>query len=88
MIAAIKIGTLIGWLAIIANWIVPFGGQMEMILHYSGIGLLAAHALEALIYLPTINKVGGNKANHIFQVIVFGVGHFLAMKETLKSQGA
>jgi uncharacterized protein YhhL (DUF1145 family) len=88
MIAAIKIGTIIGWLAILANVVMPFGGQIEVILNWSGIGLLVAHALEAIIYLPTINRVGGNKAGHIAQVIIFGVGHFLSMQSMLKPQQA
>ncbi len=88
MVSAIKIGTIIGWLAILANIIVPFGGQIETILNWSGIGLLAAHTLEVLVYLPLMNKVGGNKAGHIAQVLVFGVGHFLSMQETLKAKVA
>ncbi len=88
MILASKIGTLIGWLIIIANWIVPFGGQMETILHWSGIGLFAAHVLEMFIYIPTMKKVGGNMALRCLQVIVFGYVHFMEMQEELKQKEA
>ncbi len=88
MISAIKIGTIIGWLVILANVAMPFGGQLATILNWTGIGLLVAHALEVLAYLPLINKVGGNKASHMVQVLVFGVGHFLSMQETLKTKVA
>jgi uncharacterized protein YhhL (DUF1145 family) len=88
MIYAIKIGTIIGWLVIFANAISPFGGQIETILNWTGIGLLIAHIVEAIIYLPMINKVAGNKIWHIIQVVVFGIGHFLTMQSTLKTQQA
>ena len=88
MIPVIKIGTIIGWLVILANYLMPFGGQIETILHWSGVGLLAAHALEALIYLPIIKKVGGSIPAHMFQTLVYGVGHFLTMQETLKAKTA
>jgi uncharacterized protein YhhL (DUF1145 family) len=88
MTLSIKIGTIIGWLVIFANAISPFGGQIEAILNWTGIGLLIAHILEVIIYLPIINKVGGNKLWHIIQVVIFGVGHFLTMQSTLKTQQA
>ena len=88
MIAGIKVVTIIGWLAILVNLVNPFGGQIETILHWSGIGLFVAHAVEAFIYLPLMKKVGGSIPAHMTQVLIFGVGHFLIMQNTLKSQEA
>jgi uncharacterized protein YhhL (DUF1145 family) len=81
MALAVKIATLLGWLVIIANWVMPFGGQLETILHWSGIGLAAAHAIEMLVYIPLVNKATGSKAMHYLQIFIFGFGHFLVLKE-------
>ena len=86
MITAIKISTAIGWLIILANWLMPFAGQLQLILHWSGIGLAAAHALEALIYIPFMKKAGGNIANHMLQTLLFGYGHFLSLQESIKAK--
>ena len=85
MAAIIKISTLLGWAIILYNWVAPIEG-MYTILHYTGIGLAAAHALEMLIYMPMINKLPNNKAMHYLQVFVFGFGHFLVLKELTKEQ--
>jgi len=81
----IKISTIFGWIAIIANWIAPFGGQLETILHWTGIALAIAHFIEIFIYIPLMKKAGGITANHVFQVFVFGVGHFLVLQALAKA---
>lgn len=88
MIAAIKLATIALWLVVLANVVMPFGGQVEGILNWVGIAVLAAHALEAFLYLPIMKKIGGSMPRHIIQVLIFGLGHFLIMQETLKSQEA
>ncbi len=85
MIAIAKISTLIAWIAIVANWIVPFGGDMEAILHWAGIGLAGAHFVEMLIFLPKAKRAGGNVAMHAVQLFLFGYAHNMALDEQLKA---
>lgn len=84
MIAATKIATLIGWALIIFNWIVPFEGDMYNILHWSGIGLAAAHLVEVFVFLPKAKRAGGNLAMHAIQLFIFGYAHNLALDKQLQ----
>ena len=83
MILAAKIATLIGWIVIVANWIQPFGGDIQDILHYSGLGLAAAHAIETAIFLPKAKALPGNIAVHALQIFLFGYAHNMAMDAEL-----
>lgn len=85
MILAAKIATLMGWLFIIANWIMPFGGQLESMLHYSGIGLAIAHAIETAIFFPKAKKAGGNLALHALQLFIFGYPHNMALDQAINA---
>ncbi|NRB37115.1 MAG: DUF1145 domain-containing protein [Pseudomonadales bacterium] len=83
MINIAKIATVIGWFIIFANWIMPFGGQIGTIIHYSGLGLLAAHAIETAVFLPKAKQLGGNTLAHAAQLFVFGYPHNMAIEAEL-----
>lgn len=87
MIATAKFATVIGWLAILWNWIImPFDGQLGMILHWSGIGLAVAHTLEMFIFLPKAKKLGGNLSWHALQLFIFGYAHNMTLDELALSR--
>ncbi|CAA0084272.1 Uncharacterised protein [BD1-7 clade bacterium] len=88
MVAAFKIATAIGWLAIVANWLFPFGGQMQEILHWSGIFLAAAHAVEVFVFLPKAKRAGGNLGLHAVQLFLFGYAHNMALDQQLAATTA
>ena len=81
-----KIVTAIAWIAIIFNWISPVGGQMQSVLHYSGIFLIVAHFIEMLVFLPKAKQAGGNIALHAVQLFLFGYAHNLELDAKLKQQ--
>ena len=78
MILAAKIATLLAWALIIFNWICPIAGWYNVI-HWTGVGFIAAHTLETVIYFPAAKRVGGNLALHIVQLFVFGYAHNMVL---------
>lgn len=85
MIAAAKFATILGWLAILINILVPFGSQIEIILYWSGIGLAAAHTLEMFIFLPKAKKLDGNLSWHALQLFIFGYAHNMTLDQLSES---
>jgi uncharacterized protein YhhL (DUF1145 family) len=81
MITTIKAATLLLWLIILLNALMPFGEPAHTILNWTGLALIASHAIETLIYLPMIRRAGGSAAMHIVQVMLFGYGHFLVLRQ-------
>ena len=75
MILGGKIFTSLAWIAIMINYLLPFGGQLETVLFWTGIGLAVAHLVEFFIYLPQCKRVGGSMANHFIQCLLFGYVH-------------
>ena len=88
MIAITKIITLLAWLAILVNCFQPFAAPLDAILQWTGVGLLVAHVLEMLIFLPKANKAGGSKIAHALQLLVFGYAHNMAMDQTIAAKNA
>lgn len=86
MILIAKTLTLLFWLLIITNWVMPLSEPTHTYLHWLGVVLLGAHALEALLYRPLIKQVEGNPLAHYSQVLVFGGAHFLQLKATQHHQ--
>ena len=78
MIIGAKIATLIAWIAILINWITPLGDAYTL-LHYTGIGLASAHAIEMLVFLPKARKARGNTLLHLLQLFIFGYAHNMAL---------
>lgn len=82
MIVSGKIATLAGWLLILVNLVYPLGDYHQAI-QWLGIGLLAAHVIEMLVFLPKARRVGGPLAGHLLQLLVFGYVHNLVMEQAL-----
>lgn len=80
MILIAKTITLLCWLAILVNWAHPFSEPTHTYLHWLGIVLLVAHALEAVLYRPLIKQIEGNPLNHYLQVLLFGGAHYMKIK--------
>lgn len=78
MIIGAKIVTLLAWIAIISNWITPLGDAYTA-LHYTGIGLAGAHAIEMLVFLPKARHARGNTQLHLIQLFIFGYAHNMAL---------
>ena len=75
-----KIITSIVWLTCIAcfflsgsAWWITAGKALFWI-------LLLAHAVELVIYWPTLKGLPGSRANHIIQVLLFGVLYWREVK--------
>ncbi|HEY9033579.1 MAG TPA: DUF1145 domain-containing protein [Pseudomonadales bacterium] len=85
MIVSGKIVTLAGWLLILANLAYPLGNYQQMI-NWAGIGLLAAHVIEMLVFLPKARRVGGPLAGHLLQLLVFGYVHNMVMEQALAAR--
>lgn len=83
MINIAKIATVVGWMFILANWIMPFPGDISNIIHYSGLGLIAAHIIETIAFLPKAKQLGSNTALHAVQLFVFGYPHNMAIEAEL-----
>ena len=88
MIAITKIITLLSWLAILVNCFQPFAAPLDTILQWTGVGLLAAHVLEMLVFLPKAEKAGGSKIGHALQLLVFGYAHNMAMDQAIAANKA
>lgn len=88
MITIIKSLTLLGWLIIAANALWPFGEPAHTMLNWTGLALIAAHLIETLLYLPLIRRAGGNPVVHAAKVMIFGYGHFLALRQQAGGTGA
>lgn len=77
--------TALAWLLIIFNVISPITGYAE-ILNWTGVGLLAAHSIETLVFLPKAKKLGGNITSHIAQLLIFGYVHNMKMDQLLSKR--
>ena len=84
MILIAKIATIIGWIVILANWVTPFAGDFSAMLHYSGLGLIAAHLIEVVVFLPKAKRLNENTALHALQLFIFGYAHNMAIDAKLE----
>lgn len=79
MLTAAKIILTILWLAIFYNWIIPFDGMVNTVLHWFGIFMAASHIVEVFVFLPRAKLAGGNLAVHIIQLFLFGYVHNMSL---------
>ena len=81
-----KVATAGVWVWAIAGTVAPDavpGGEHAWKV---GAGLLGAHILEVPIYLKTFQRAGGSMSGHVGQTLVFGVFHWLSVREQLSAQ--
>lgn len=82
MIASAKIATLLAWGLFIINWMSPLG-DFYTALHWAGLALLAAHFIEAIVFMPKARRVGGNPVAHFLLLLVFGYVHNMVIDQKL-----
>lgn len=87
MILSSKIATALGWLAILTNWISPLGVAYPY-LHWTGIFLLLAHTIEAVVFMPKARQAGGNLPLHILQLFIFGYPHAMQLDQNIAARKA
>jgi uncharacterized protein YhhL (DUF1145 family) len=85
MVLAAKVVTALAWLAIIVNWVTPINGFYD-ILHWTGIGLGAAHLIEAFVFLPKAKQAGGSVPLHFLQLFIFGYAHVMGLDEAARKK--
>lgn len=74
-----KIITLIVWGVIAFNWAQPFtDASLAKGLHYTGLGLIAAHVVETLVFWSKI-QASNNVLVNALQTFVFGYAHVAFM---------
>ena len=91
MIISSKIVTALAWIAIVLNWLAPslfasFGETVGTVLNWSGLILIIAHCIETAVFLPKAKKLGGNMANHIVQLLLFGYVYNMEMDKLLSAK--
>ncbi len=87
MIFIAKVATAIAWLVIVVNWLMPFSADYYSMIHFTGLGLLGAHALETALFLPKAKALNENMAVHALQLLIFGYPHNMQIEQQLKQQG-
>ena len=92
MILISKIFTALAWIVIILNWLMPslfasLGPTFSDVVSWSGLGLVGAHIIETLIFLPKAKKAGGNLGMHIVQLLLFGYVYNMELDLLLKEKG-
>jgi len=50
--------------------------------------LLAAHALECLVFLPTLRRAPGSLAGHLARTLLFGVLHYQEVRARADARDA
>ena len=87
MILGSKILTALVWLAVFINWVTPLD-NLHTLLHWTGIGLLAAHCIEAAVFLPKARQAGGSLPLHLLQLVAFGYAHAMQLDKTIADKKA
>ena len=86
MIWVFKLLTAMAWMLILLNLLSPLSAPLANILNWTGIGLIIAHAIELVLYLPVIKRVGGSRMYHSMQTLIFGYAHFMQMQQSIASK--
>lgn len=85
MIVGSQIATIIAWIIILFNLIAPINGYSSMI-NWIGLGLLGAHLVETIVFLPKAKKVGGSLALHALMLLIFGYVHNMVLDKQLAAK--
>ena len=86
MILVFKLLTAMAWMLILFNLLSPFSAPLANILNWTGVGLIVAHAIELVLYLPVIQRAGGSRMYHSMQTLIFGYAHFMQMQQSIASK--
>jgi hypothetical protein len=81
-----KIVTLIMWLGLAASFFIPGEASWIGWCQIAFWGLAAAHFAEFLIYIPTLNKVGGSMPRHFVGVMLYGFFYYQEIKPAPEEQ--
>ena len=73
---AAKVLTAIVWVVAIGAHFVPGDALWLEGLRVTAYVLFAAHALEAVLVLPVLRRAGGSLAEHVAQMLFFGMIHY------------
>ena len=71
------------WLAVVWNFIVPFGAPLNMILPFSALAILAIHVLEIFIFAGLIRKVSDSIPKEVVLILLFGVTRISELRRAL-----
>ncbi|ROS01929.1 putative membrane protein [Sinobacterium caligoides] len=76
-----KVFTLLVWIAIAVNWLVPalLPEDIALGLHYTGLALVAAHVLEVLVFSKRILSNGRPLQDGLL-VLLYGYFHAKDLK--------
>ncbi len=85
----VRLPVIILWLVCILSFFILPDSTFARVGQLAFWGLVVVHAIECLIYMPTIFKSKGSLPGHLFQTFIFGYFYFQEMKTRLEQeQGA
>lgn len=74
-----KLGLYVFWLMFLANLFMPFGGDIEAIVLYVGLGLLIIHFIEFLVVFKKLKKIDRTTPLDFIMVMLVGLFHWFPL---------
>ncbi len=78
-----RIPVIILWLVCVSSFLFESGSAIATYGQLAFWGLVVVHAVECLIYLPTLQRAKGPLLGHLFNTFIFGYFHFLEVRSAL-----
>jgi len=74
-----KLGLYVFWIMFLVNLFMPFGGDIESIVLFIGVGLLVVHFIEFLVVFKKLKEIDRTSPMDFMMVMLVGLFHWLPL---------
>ena len=83
-----RIPIIVLWLVCLSSFLFESGSAIATYGQLAFWCLVVVHAIECLIYLPTIHRAKGSFLGHLFNTFIFGYFYFLELRSLIAEADA